>query len=67
MSHFLKQIEKKRSGNNNRYPTKNTNNVKINTLRLKTPRKVPCVKRKVKGGMVNPSVSISYRGVSFSI
>ena len=43
----------------------NTNNVKINTLPLKTPRKVPCVKRKVICGMVKPSVSMCYGGGVF--
>ena len=60
-------FNKKRSDNNNRYPTKNTNNVKINTSCLKNPRKVPCVKRKVKGGMVNLSVSMSYGVYSLAL
>lgn len=58
---------KKRSESKITPRPQNTNNVKINTLRLKKPRKVPCVKRKVICGMVTICVSMRYGGVFFSV
>lgn len=70
MSHFFK-ADKKRGRASIIAPTSKTQTmlrkVKINTLRLKNSRKVPCVKRKVRCGMVTICVSMIYGGVFFSV